>query len=162
MLGRNIVDNIFLAQKAMEWAIHSKQDLALLLLDFEKAFDKIDLGFMFSTFKSLGFCEAWVNWVSNLYKVMVFTIKINDIIGDSFSLSWSVKQACLLPPYLFILVFNVLSYLLDNPKYGVIGFNLLGVFVIQDHTFVDNTALYITEKNSNLEKTKIIFNLFKP
>lgn len=57
----NIANNIFLAQKVMEKAIHSRQDLPLLLLDFEKAFDKIDWGFMFSTFKALGFCEALVN-----------------------------------------------------------------------------------------------------
>ncbi len=36
------MDNIFLAQEAMEWAIHNRRDLALLLLDFENAFDKID------------------------------------------------------------------------------------------------------------------------
>jgi hypothetical protein len=42
MVGMNIADNIFLAQKDMEWTIHNRQDLALLLLDFEKAFDKID------------------------------------------------------------------------------------------------------------------------
>jgi hypothetical protein len=42
MARRNIIDNIFLAQEAMEWAVHNKQDLTLLLLDFERAFDKID------------------------------------------------------------------------------------------------------------------------
>jgi hypothetical protein len=42
MARRNIVDNVFLAQGSMEWAVHSKHDLALLLLDFEKTFDKID------------------------------------------------------------------------------------------------------------------------
>ncbi len=37
--GKNIVENIYLAQEAMSWARKSNQDLALILLDFEKAFD---------------------------------------------------------------------------------------------------------------------------
>jgi hypothetical protein len=66
MARRNTVDNIFLAKENMEWAVHNKHDLVLLLLHFEKAFDKIDQGFMFATFKALGFCEAQVSWVTTL------------------------------------------------------------------------------------------------
>jgi succinyl-CoA synthetase beta subunit len=34
--GRSILDNNFLAQEALVWALESDQDLILLLLDFEK------------------------------------------------------------------------------------------------------------------------------
>jgi mannosylglycoprotein endo-beta-mannosidase len=36
VMGRSIVDNNFLAQESLEWAVKSGQDLVLLLLDFEK------------------------------------------------------------------------------------------------------------------------------
>jgi hypothetical protein len=39
--GRSILDNVFMAQEALEWAEESDQDFILLLLDFEKAFDRI-------------------------------------------------------------------------------------------------------------------------
>jgi hypothetical protein len=42
--GRSILDNVFMAQEALEWAKESEQDLVLLLLDFKKAFDKIKWG----------------------------------------------------------------------------------------------------------------------
>lgn len=45
--GRNILDNVFLVYESMEWAKESSQDLILLMVDFEKAYDR-------------------VNWTSNL------------------------------------------------------------------------------------------------
>jgi hypothetical protein len=55
--GRSILDNIFLAQEALEWVVESNQDLILLLLDFENAFDRIEWGFFFEALAKLGFCN---------------------------------------------------------------------------------------------------------
>ncbi len=52
-MGRNILDNNFLAQESLEWAVESGQDLVLFLLDFEKAFDKIEWGFFFLAMSKL-------------------------------------------------------------------------------------------------------------
>lgn len=50
---RNILDNIFLERDAME----SEQKLILLLLDFEKTFNKINWDFLFIVFHVMGFSE---------------------------------------------------------------------------------------------------------
>jgi hypothetical protein len=58
--GRSIINNTFMAQEALDWAEESKQDLVLLLLDFEKAFDRIEWGFLFLALAKLGFSETWI------------------------------------------------------------------------------------------------------
>ncbi len=57
--GRSILDNAFMAQEALDWAEESDQDLVLLLLDFEKAFDKIEWGFLFTALVKFGFDDTW-------------------------------------------------------------------------------------------------------
>jgi hypothetical protein len=56
--GRSILDNVFMAQEALAWAEESNQDLVLLLLDFEKAFDRIEWGFLFTALAKLGFDDT--------------------------------------------------------------------------------------------------------
>lgn len=58
--GRSILDNIFMAQEALGWAEESEQDLVLLLLDFEKAFDHIEWRFFFTALFKLRFIDTWV------------------------------------------------------------------------------------------------------
>ncbi len=61
--GRSILDNTFMAQESLDWAIESNQDLVLLLLNFEKAFDRIEWGFFFMALSKFGFNDTWVSWV---------------------------------------------------------------------------------------------------
>jgi hypothetical protein len=49
-----------MAQEAPEWAKESDQDLVLFLLDFEKAFDRIEWGFLFTALAKLDFNGTWV------------------------------------------------------------------------------------------------------
>ncbi len=92
--GRSILDNIFMAQEAMGWAEESNQDLVLLLLDFEKAFDQIEWNFLFSALKKLGFKDTWIRWVRSLYKEATSAIKMNGELGSDFQLARSVRQGC--------------------------------------------------------------------
>ncbi len=124
------------------WAEESNQDLVLLLLDFEKAFDRIEWSFLFEALAKLSFCPKWIRWVSSLYTLASSTIKLNGVEGNAFPLARSVRQGCPLSPYLFILAMDVLGHMLDDPRFGVEGLTLPGGRKIRDQTFADDTMLY--------------------
>jgi hypothetical protein len=141
--GRSILDNTFLAQEAQAWAEESNHDLVLLLLDFEKAFDRIEWSFLFEALTKLGFCPKWVSWVSSLYTPALSAIKLNGVVGSAFPLARSVRQGCPLSPYLFILATDVLGHMLDDPRFGINGLTLPSGREIRDQTFADDTTLYL-------------------
>jgi len=46
---RYILDNVFLAYEAMEWAQELQQDLVILMIDFEKAYNQVNWTFLKAT-----------------------------------------------------------------------------------------------------------------
>jgi len=158
--GRSILDNVFMAQEALGWAKESEQDLVLLLLNFEKAFDRIEWGFLFSTLTKLGFNNIWVRWVASLYQAASYAIKVNGTPGPDFQLARSVRQGCPLAPYLFILATDVLGYTLANPKHGVEGLFLPRGGLIRDLTFADDIALYLKGSPANMCRAQEVLKIF--
>ncbi len=158
--GRSIIDNTFMAQEALEWAEESEQDLVLLLFDFKKAFDRIEWGFLFTALSKLGFSETWVHWVKTLYLEASSAIRVNGTTRPTFQLARSVRQGCLLAPYLFILATGVLGYMLADPSYKVEGLTLPRGGLVRDQTFVDDTALYLQGSPPNLDRAQNVLNIF--
>ena len=67
MSDRNIVENIFNFWEASAFAKHSKQNLAVILLDFEKVYDRVYQGFLEEMLLRSGFSDTWVKWIVALY-----------------------------------------------------------------------------------------------
>jgi len=149
-----------LAQEAQDWAEESNQDLVLLLLDFEKAFDRIEWGFLFEALAKLGFYPQWIRWVSSLYRSASSAIKLNGVEGSTFPLARSVKQGCPLSPYLFILATDVLGHMLDDRRFGVEGLTLPRGGKITDQTFADDTAHYLQGTCENMERAQKVLDIF--
>jgi len=132
--------------------VESDQELVLLLLDFEKAFNRIEWNFLFTALSKLGFNSTWVWWVCTLYLHATFAIRINGEAGPVFQLARSVRQGCPLAPYLFILAIDVLGHMLEDPRYDVEGLNLPRGGRLREQTFADDTALYLKGDQANLDK----------
>ena len=158
--GRCIIDNIVLVNEAMDWAERSNQEIAIVLLDFDKAYDRIDWQFLEHTLLRMGFTEQWVGWVLALYSSASAAVKVNGEVGDFFDIKRSVRQGCPLAPYLFILVADVLGYMLQEESRNIKGLKLPGGRVVRDQSYADDTALYLQGSVENLSRAEEVIQLF--
>ena len=83
--------------------------LALLFLDFEKAYDRVDWSFLEGTLSRMGFPQQWITGVSALYRSTSSAVTIGGFVGRSFDISRSVRQGCPLAVYLYLFVGETLS-----------------------------------------------------
>ena len=90
----------------MDYATLSDVPVAILSLDQEKSFDRVEWPFLRKTLPAMGFGDSFVNWVNLFYSNVRSSVNVNGYLSQPFSLSRGVRQACPLSPLLYVLVFN--------------------------------------------------------
>lgn len=158
--NRCILDNIFLAFEAIEWASENKQDISMLLLDFEKAYDRVSWKFLQQTMETMGFHHTWIKQVMSLNINASATIIVNGEQSRAFKLQRSVRQGCPLAPYLFLLTVDVLGQMLQHPGCNVKGLRLPDNSTITNQMFADDTLLLLDGTPDNMDRAIAVINRF--
>jgi hypothetical protein len=60
---RQILDGILIANKVVDEARRSKKELMLFKVDFEKAYDSVDWGYLDDVMGRMGFPTLWRKWI---------------------------------------------------------------------------------------------------
>ena len=158
--NRCILDNVFLAFEAMEWTMENKQALGMLLLDFEKAYDRVNWTFLRETMVTMGFHEKWIGQVMSLYNNASAAVIVNGEQSQTFMLQRSVRQGCPLAPYLFLLTVDVLGQMLQHPNCGVQGLRLPDKTSITNQMFADDTLLLLDGTKENMDRALTVIQRF--
>ncbi|MCO5588777.1 hypothetical protein L7F22_042736 [Adiantum nelumboides] len=87
---RSILDNIFTFWEAVALAKLRGEDLVVLLLDFEKAYDRVDWSFLEGILLRFGFSADWIRGVAALYSQDHSQVLMEGERGPRFLLSRSV------------------------------------------------------------------------
>jgi hypothetical protein len=160
---RYILDNIFLTQETISYAKQSNQPLLFLKLDFSKAYDKVDLRFLFQALHHLGFPPAFTGMVRLLFLDAAARVSVNGKATSSFPIQQGVRQGCPLAPYLFLVVGEILNHNSKREaRQGRIqGINLPGASEPQIIAqFADDTSLFITAKELPVRATHEVLQRF--
>ena len=107
--GRFIGDTVALLRDVVNYAASANVPVAILSLNQEKAFDRVDWGFLRSTLVHMGFGPSFVGWVDLFYSGVQSAVKVNGYLTHFFGLSRGVRQGCPLSPLLYVLYAEVLA-----------------------------------------------------
>lgn len=157
---RFILDNVFLAMESIDWALESNQDLVILLLDFEKAYDRVNWTFLEASMEKLGFSREWISWTSALYRDAESVLLVNGKKLPKFKVERSVRQGCPLAPYLYLFISDVLAYMVNDDSYGIVGLRLPDDSLVRIQCFADDTALYLKGTRENMQRAFKVIELF--
>lgn len=90
---------------------------AIILLDAEKAFDRVEWQYLFYTLEKFGFGKNFITWVKLLYTNPTASVRTNNTYSEQFPLHRSTRQGCNLSPLLFAIAIEPLAIALrSNPS----------------------------------------------
>lgn len=155
-----ILDNIFLAFESIEWALENNLEINMLLLDFEKAYDRVSWTFLKHTMDKMGFHDKWINQVMSLNMNAAASVVVNGEQSKTFKLQRSIPQGCPLAPYLFLLTLDVLGQMMQHPGCNVQGLQLPDNTTITNQMFADDTLLLLEGIVENMDRALTVINRF--
>ena len=131
--GRGADLAILTVQRMMDAAQDLRDgEMSVLLLDWSKAFDRIDPGAMQVALRRFGLPEPYIDMVTAVYRCRSFTVRDAGRESTAHSQAAGIAQGCPLSPYLFIIVLTVILADVDWEKDG---------FKTDDVEYADDTAL---------------------
>lgn len=108
--GRYIVDSAVILHEVMHELGCKQQRGAVMKIDFEKAYDRVDWGFLEEVMNRKGFPGQFIRWVLLLVRSGRVCININGLNGSYFRTYRGLRQGYPISPFLFNLAVDALDY----------------------------------------------------
>ncbi|GJR80293.1 putative RNA-directed DNA polymerase [Tanacetum coccineum] len=113
--GRSISDNILITQELMHnYHRNRGPPKCAFKIDIQKAYDTVDWRFLDCALKCFGFHPLMIKWIMACVTSMSFSLSLNGDIHGFFKGKRGLRQGDPLSPYLFTLVMEVLTLMLNR------------------------------------------------
>ena len=112
--GRQILDFSLVANEVIDEI--KKKGLGGLLckVDFEKAYGSVEWSFLDWVMAKMGFGVKWRKWIMGCVSTASLSVFVNGSLSRQFRTSRGLRQGCPLSPFLFNLVAEALSSLIQE------------------------------------------------
>lgn len=117
MKGRSLGENVLLASELIrDYNKSSCLRSSMLKVDIRKAFDTVCWDFVIKILKTQGFPALFVSWIEECITSPRFSMALNGELAGFFKWKKGLRQGDSISPYLFIMIMEVLSRLLNKAQ----------------------------------------------
>ena len=99
--GRSCLTNLLLAREVWCSALDNGLHTDVIFVDFSKAFDRVPHRRLLVKMQQLGVTGALLNWIEDFLTDRPASVKVNDHVSASFTMTSGVPQGSVLGPELF-------------------------------------------------------------
>uniref|UniRef100_A0A3B3I4T3 Reverse transcriptase domain-containing protein n=1 Tax=Oryzias latipes TaxID=8090 RepID=A0A3B3I4T3_ORYLA len=155
--GRHSDDNVRRLVNIIDFATIKNQEMTILSLDAEKAFDRVNWKFLIAALHKFGFGESFINWIKILYHNPNASVRTNKQTSNRFFLGRGTRQGCPLSPSLFAIFIEPLAAAIRQNE------SIKGIKTKHSHhkisLYADDILLFLSNIHS-VNETATIINEF--
>ncbi|KAH1209339.1 LINE-1 retrotransposable element ORF2 protein [Glycine max] len=109
MPGRSTMEAIYLLRRVMEQYRMDQQDLHLIFIDLEKAYDRVPREILWKALEKKGVRVAYIRAIQDMYDRVSTSVRTQGGESDDFPITIGLHQGSTLSLYLFTLILDVLT-----------------------------------------------------
>ncbi|XP_038704713.1 uncharacterized protein LOC120000656 [Tripterygium wilfordii] len=164
MKGRQILDNILIANEVVHFIERRKKKGLLFKLDLEKAFDFVNWRYLDMVMLRMGFGVKWRSWIMECVSTACVSILVNGSPTKEIRMQKGIRQGDPLSPFLFNIAAEGLHQLFTLAeekgllKGIVIKKDALSISHIQ---YADDTLIFCKAKESSIQMVKRILRCYQ-
>ena len=161
--GHLLLENVLLATELVkDYHKPSISSRSAIKLDISKAFDTISWSFIEETLRAMNYPDLFVTWIIRCITTAAFSVSVNGELEGFFTSSRGVRQGCSISPYIYVIVSNVFSKLLNKAVGdGTIGYYQKCREVNLYHlSFADDIVIFTDGTPESLRGTLRVFEDF--
>ena len=125
-------------------------------LDMNKAYDRVEWGFIEKIMEHMSFHERWINLIMHCITTVTYSVLINGVAFGSIIPTRELRQGDPLSPYLFLLCADRFSALINEAARNKLLNGVLicrGCPMVTHLLFADNNLLFCKASRQEGQKT---------
>lgn len=114
--GRNIIADGWEVASEVVSAMKRKEEGVIFMVYFEKAYDCVEMDFIWFILEKMGFGTRWIRWMKRCVFFVWVSVLVNGYTRGKFSMQRGLRKGCPLSSMLFNIVAEALTILLNQFK----------------------------------------------